>query len=375
MSHTLASLSVCLPSSIRHDTWFAALTDRVRAEVLTRHRVVVTEPLRLRVDLTRWRDWFAAREPWSLYLGTDHLMRTVALAYDAASATSVRLKLDQSARGAANDRLCEILHLGEDAYAPDLRDGATAFAAEISVLGAPQHVGEVSAQLRAAFAPAGSTLHWLYGERGQTLTLPLREDLRPLPEMFPFLPRPLAAYYDAYIASNASILLLIGPPGTGKTSFIRGLLQHAGHDAMVSYDPALLQTDVPLTEFLTSEADVFVMEDADAMLTSRESGNTLMHRLLSVSDGLVTLAGKKLIFSTNLDNPQDVDAALLRPGRCFDVLRFRLLDYAQACALAEAAGLAPPPDATRRYSAAEVFHAGAAEGAAQRPRRRSAGFV
>ena len=375
MSNDLAALCSSLPSSIHHDTWFAALADRVRADVLTRHRVVVTAPLRLRVDLARWRDWFTARPHWSLYLGTDHLHRTVALAFDGNSGTSVRLKLDQSARRAENDRLHEILQLGEDAYSPELRDSGAMFPAEIAVLGAPESVREVSAQLRAAFAPAGSTVHWLYGDHGQTLTLPLREDLRPLPQMFPFLPCPLADYYDAYSRSGAAILLLIGPPGTGKTSFIRGFLQHVGHDAMVSYDPQLLETDVPLTEFLTSAADVFVLEDADAMLTPRHSGNTLMHRLLSVSDGLVTLAGKKLVFSTNLDSPAQVDPALLRPGRCFDVLRFRLLEYGEACALAAAAGLAAPSDATRRYSAAEVFHAGEAGRAGQLPLRGSIGFV
>ena len=375
MSNDLAALSASLASSIHHDTWFAALTDRVRADVLTRHRVVVTEPLRLRVELGRWRDWFEARPDWSLYVGTDHLMRTVALGFEVGSGTSVRLKLDLSARRAENDRLREILQLGENAYTLEPRDGGVIVPAEISVLGAPEPVREVSAQLCAAFAPAGSTVHWLYGDHGQTLTLPLREDLRPLPQMFPFLPRPLAEYYDAYTRSGAAILLLIGPPGTGKTSFIRGFLQHAGHDAMVSYDPKLLETDVPLTEFLTSAADVFVLEDADAMLTPRQSGNTLMHRLLSVSDGLVTLAGKKLVFSTNLDSPAEVDPALLRPGRCFDVLRFRLLEYGEACALAAAAGLTAPSDPARRLSAAEVFHAGEAGRAQHLPLRSSIGFV
>ncbi len=373
MSDTLASLSSGLSSSLHHDSWYGALCDRVRAAVLSRHRIVVSELLRLRIDLAQWQAWFQARPDWSLFLGADHLGRTVALAFDGASGCSVRLKRDLSVQDRAEDRLHEVLALGEDAYAVEAVRAL--YPAEVTLLGAPEAVRALAAQLRAAFAPAGSTVHWLYGEHGQTLTLPLREDMRPLPPMFPFLGRPLDAYYGAYAASRAAVLLLIGPPGTGKTSFIRGFLQHAGHDAMVSVDPKLLESDVPLTEFLTSEADVFVLEDADALLTSRQSGNALMHRLLSVSDGLVTLAGKKLIFSTNLDSPADIDPALLRPGRCFDVLSFRLLDYGEACALAEAAGLTAPSDPARRYSAAEVFHAGEAGNAGQRPLRRSAGFV
>ena len=87
------------------------------------------------------------------------------------------------------------------------------------------------------------------------------------------------------------------------------------------------------------------------------------------------LAGKKLIFSTNLEDPADVDPALLRPGRCFDVLRFALLDAAQAGALAQAAGITPPSEVKRWCSATEVFHAGEAGNGASRQLRRPAGFV
>jgi ATP-dependent 26S proteasome regulatory subunit len=48
----------------------------------------------------------------------------------------------------------------------------------------------------------------------------------------------------------------------------------------------------------------------------------MMHRFLNVGDGLVTTKGKKLIFSTNLPSIRDVDSALVRPGRCFDILNF-----------------------------------------------------
>lgn len=43
--------------------------------------------------------------------------------------------------------------------------------------------------------------------------------------------------------------------------------------------------------------------------------------------------GRKIIFTTNLPNINDVDAALLRPGRCFATVRTRPLSRDEAAAL------------------------------------------
>jgi hypothetical protein len=373
MTATLADLCTSIPASIQHDTWYATLVDRARQATLARHRCTVTEHLRLRVHLARWHAWFEARPSWSLYSGTDRGGRVASLAFDGERGVLMILRMDQDAHRRGGAALREFLR--ETTDAPPRGDAFTAadFPAEITVLGSPQLARALAAELGEAFDAAGCTIHWMHGgEYGEAVELPLREDLRVLPQMFPFLGAPLRDYYDAYAASTASVLLLMGPPGTGKTSFIRGYLQHTRSDALVSYDPALLATDQPLSAFLSGETSVFVLEDADAMLASRERGNTLMHRLLSVGDGLVTLAGKKMIFSTNLDSPADVDPALLRAGRCFDVLRFRSLDFAESCALARAAGVPEPSDAGRGYTAAEVFHPVNHE---RRSLRRRTGFV
>jgi ATP-dependent 26S proteasome regulatory subunit len=102
-----------------------------------------------------------------------------------------------------------------------------------------------------------------------------------------------------------------------------------------------------------------VIEDSDTFLRARTDGNTMMHRFLNVGDGLVTTKGKKLIFSTNLPSTKDIDPALIRPGRCFDVLNFNLLNKEQAKVLAKKVGSSLPEkdkDGANEYSIAEIYN-------------------
>ena len=155
-----------------------------------------------------------------------------------------------------------------------------------------------------------------YSSDGNSVNVPLNIDRLPVAEMYPFLNGgSLEDYYDRYMDSNANILLLIGPPGTGKTTFIRGLLAHTQSSAVVTYDAAILEKDFLFARFIESDESVMVLEDSDAFLKPRSDGNTMMHRFLNVGDGLVTTKGKKLIFSTNLPSIRDIDDALVRPGR------------------------------------------------------------
>jgi len=201
-----------------------------------------------------------------------------------------------------------------------------------------------------------NVIEWIYSSDGQSIEIPVRNDREPIEEMYPFLEgRTLADYYDTFMASSASILLLIGPPGTGKTTFIRGLLQHAGISALVTYDPGILAKDHIFASFVEGDRNVMIIEDADNFLGARQDGNDLMHKFLNVGDGLVTTKNKKMIFSTNLPSVKDVDSALIRPGRCFDILHFGQLNYEQAQTLADKLG-AELPGVNEKYSIADVFH-------------------
>jgi len=133
------------------------------------------------------------------------------------------------------------------------------------------------------------------------------------------------------------------------------LLSHSNSSAIVTYDASILEKDFLFARFIEDDANIMVLEDSDNFLKARSDGNTMMHRFLNVGDGLVTTKGKKLIFSTNLPSIRDIDSALVRPGRCFDILNFDTLTQSEAEVLSARLGV--QLDGTRdKWSIAEVFN-------------------
>lgn len=230
---------------------------------------------------------------------------------------------------------------------------------EVKIYGDDKYVTEKSEFLTSNFVVAPCHVEWVYSSDGASVNIPMLGEKLPVSEMYPFLDgESVEQYYDRFIESSASILLLIGPPGTGKTTFIRGLLHHAGENAMVTYDEKILDRDHIFARFIEEDVSVMVIEDADNFLKSRSDGNSMMHRFLNVGDGLITVKGKKMVFSTNLPSIKDIDPALVRPGRCFDILHFCNYNKEQAKALAERLDIPfrEKESASDDYSLAEIFH-------------------
>jgi hypothetical protein len=229
---------------------------------------------------------------------------------------------------------------------------------QIRIYGDNKFVNETYKEISDKFMVAPCYLEWVYNSDGSSVNIPLLPERLPVSEMYPFLgEESIEQYYDRFMDSSASILLLIGPPGTGKTTFIRGLLHHASKNAIVTYDEKILDRDYVFARFIEDDVGIMVIEDADNFLKPRADGNTMMHRFLNVGDGLISMRGKKMIFSTNLPSIRDIDSALVRPGRCFDVVSFDNYTLEQAQKLAKKIDVQfeEKNEKTDKYSLAEVF--------------------
>jgi len=222
----------------------------------------------------------------------------------------------------------------------------------------------------ANFKRAENLIEWVYNTRGDTISVPLNYRAA-VQAAYPWLDRSMSQYIDDYLNSEANVLILIGPPGTGKTTFIKNLIHQAGGNAKVAYDEKVLGADDFFAGFIEDECRFLIMEDADSFLDSRQDGNTMMHRFLNLSDGLISAADKKLVFSTNLPNIHDIDPALLREGRCFDVQQFRPLTRVEAQAVyAELGSDRELPDGSE-FTLAELFNSQPSSN----KNRRGVGFV
>lgn len=137
---------------------------------------------------------------------------------------------------------------------------------------------------------------------------------------------------------SARLCILTGPPGTGKTNMVRGMMHDLPAARFVIIPHSMLDMlGSPSLVGVLSEAArngtplIFVLEDADDVLVPRSQGNMhLISALLNLGDGILGSALNLSIICTTNRQASEIDPAIVRPGRLAGQINLTGLGHAQA---------------------------------------------
>jgi hypothetical protein len=171
--------------------------------------------------------------------------------------------------------------------------------------------------------------------------------------------------FDAKLQTTASCLsILEGPPGTGKTSYLRHLVgtrQETHRFYFIPPSSMGMLSSPRFMEFWAGQIRTYpeckfavILEDSDEAIMTRKSDNReQVSAILNLSDGMLGDFLRLQIICTINCTSADIDPALLRPGRLLCHRVFQRLSPSEASRLANSLGKTLP--VARDYSLAEVF--------------------
>lgn len=123
---------------------------------------------------------------------------------------------------------------------------------------------------------------------------------------------------DKLKTNDSGLYIFHGPPGTGKSTYIKYLSQSTGKKFIFIPEGMVENLNSPqLISLLISEKNaVLVLEDAEKFIAKRDNGgHNLVSILLNLSDGILSdILQIPLIITYNTDT-SNIDDALLRKGR------------------------------------------------------------
>jgi SpoVK/Ycf46/Vps4 family AAA+-type ATPase len=164
--------------------------------------------------------------------------------------------------------------------------------------------------------------------------------------------------FQQFFTGSENIMLLVGAPGIGKSKLSTLSIKYAFENPdMLPYDKLEENTGleeqyisvgyIKSTDVLSNDKfwrmiekaqyDIIIIDDLDYMLTKRDAEiqtgddkikNNFLNQFLSFTDG-VEKNKTKFIITTN-QSFKDIDSALLRKGRLFNILELRALTLSEA---------------------------------------------
>ena len=171
--------------------------------------------------------------------------------------------------------------------------------------------------------------------------------------------RDVLDWIGCFAASTAAkpggLTILEGPPGTGKTSLITQLMHrlagtHVFYALPNSHNEALASPE--MTPFWQRQntrhggrVKVIVLEDADRLLWRRGGDNReAVSSLLNIADGLLGRMLRLHVICSVNSAMEDIDPAILRPGRLMNYRHLAPLAREEARRVAALRGVAFEPD-------------------------------
>jgi len=130
-----------------------------------------------------------------------------------------------------------------------------------------------------------------------------------------------------FTSRNNKLILLHGVPGSGKTNYIKHLLNNSGTVKKIYIPPFFVQSmaDPGFFPVIKREKDsILIIEDAEKVLINREESNdnSVISILLNLCDGIMAdVLNFKIVATFNTDEDK-IDAALKRKGRMFLKYKF-----------------------------------------------------
>lgn len=164
-----------------------------------------------------------------------------------------------------------------------------------------------------------------------------------------------------HLTKQSGLLLFYGPPGCGKTMYIRHLISEYSNLKKVIFLPSYMIQQLSKPELISFikryKNTLLILEDAEFALLNRSnisSDTQAVSNLLNITDGLLNDITKIQVLATfNIEQDQ-IDPALLREGRLLYKYKFDKLSIVDSKKVADS--LDVTMDVTEEMTLAQIYN-------------------